>query len=258
MPRALVADAKLTRGAQQQVSVPTPGGGGCLLGVSVVEAAETGTVEQGDGACAKAAQALAPDSQARSVGTDGWEATRQAWRGLLPTIKGVRCLLHALLKMKQDGAGQWRPRVLARAWHVSQAATTRQVSPRLRRVAAWTPAHRSGAVAPMVLQRGRRRSACTPASDGPQAHRTSHAVARRLDDQDRRLDARRYGHGTTDRARLAVRAMALQGHLHPYGARLRRDQPSRVAPLHDLNGLQYHSNWLQNLLSASSRGGLRH
>ena len=68
----------------------------------------------------------------------------------------------------------------------------------------------------------------------------------------------RYGHGTTASARLAGRAMALQRHFHPYGARLRRDQPSRVSPFHDLNGLQYHSNWLHNLLSASSMGGLRH
>jgi hypothetical protein len=68
----------------------------------------------------------------------------------------------------------------------------------------------------------------------------------------------RYGHGTADSARLAVRAMALQWHFHPYGVRLRRDQPLRVSPFHDLNGLQYQPNWLHNLLIASSMGGLRH
>jgi hypothetical protein len=52
--------------------------------------------------------------------------------------------------------------------------------------------------------------------------------------------------------------MALPGNFHPYGARLRRDQPSRVAPFDDLNGLQYPPNWLHNLLIASSLGGLRH
>jgi hypothetical protein len=160
--------------------------------------------------------------------------------------------------MKKYCAGQWRHRVLDRAWHVYQAATTRQFSQRLRCVAKWTPAHRSGAVAQRVLQRCRRRSDCTPAYDGPQAHRTSHAGDRRLDDQARLRYAMRYWHGTTDSARLAVRAMALQWHVHPYGARLRRDQPSRVSPLHGLNGLQYHSNWLHNLLIASSLGGLRH
>src|SRR5262245_23262861 len=41
VPRALGADAKLPRGAPQQVSGPTPVGGGCFLGGSAVEAAET-------------------------------------------------------------------------------------------------------------------------------------------------------------------------------------------------------------------------
>jgi hypothetical protein len=258
MPRALVAAAPRTRGAPPQVAVPTPVGGGCVLGVSVVAAAETGTVEQGSGACAQAAQALAPDSQARAVCPDGWDATRPAWRGRCPTRNVGRGLLHALRKRKQSGAGPWRHRGRARAWPVSQAATTRPCAQRLRRVAAWTPAHRSGAVAQRVWQRWRRRRDCPPASAGPQAHRPAQAVERRLDAHDRRLDARRSGHGPTDRARRAVRAMARQGHLHPYGARLRRDQPSRVSPLHDLHGVPYHSNWWHTLLSASSRGGLRH
>jgi hypothetical protein len=160
--------------------------------------------------------------------------------------------------MKKHGAGQWRHQGLARAWPVSQAAPTRPCAQRLRRVAEWTPWHRSGPVAPMVLQRCRRRADCTPASDGPPAHRPSKAVERLLHSPDRVLDARRSWHGTTASARLAVRARALQWHLHPYGARLRRDQPSRAAPCDDLNGLQYHPNGLHNLFIASSLGGLRH
>jgi hypothetical protein len=258
LPRALVADEPLTQVAQQQGDVPTTVGGGCFLGGSVVEAAETVPVERGDGACAKAAQALAPASQARSVCTDGWAATRQAGRGLFPTITRGRCLLHALGQMKPPWAGQWRPQGLARAGPGSQAATPRQLAQRLRRVAEWPPLPRSGPVAPRGLQRGRRRIDCTPADECPPAHRTSPAVDRRLPSQARRLYAMRSWHGPTDSARLAVRAMALQGHCPPSGARLRRDQPSRVSPLHDLNGLQYHPHWLHTLLIASSMGGLRY
>jgi hypothetical protein len=258
LPRDLVADEQLTRVARQQVYVPTTVGGGCFLGVSVVEAADTETVERGSGECAKEAKALVPTYHARSVCTDGWEATRQAWRQLFPTITLVLCFLHAILKMKQHCAGQLRHRVLDRAWQVSQAATTRQFAQRLRRLAEWTPAHLSGPVATMVLKRCRRRADFTPAYDCPQAHRTSNAVDRLLNYQDRLLYAMRYCHATTASARLAVRAMALQWNVHPYGARLRRDQPSRVSPFDDLNGFQYHPNWLHNLLIASSLDGLRH
>ena len=255
VPRDLVADQKLTRIATQQVYVPTPVGGGCFLGVSVVEAADTVTLERGYGEFAKEAKALAPNDQARSVCTDGWEATRQAGRGLFPKIKVVLCFLHAILKMKKHCAGQLRHQVLDKAWQVSQATTKRQFAQRLRRVAEWTPLHLSGPVAQRVWKRCRRRADCTPAYACPQAHRTSNAVDRLLDHQARLLYAMRYWHGTTDSARLAVRAMALQWNFHPYGARLRRDQPSRVSPFHDLNGFRYHPNWLHNLFIASSMGG---
>ena len=117
----------------------------------------------------------------------------------------VLCFLHSILKIKKYCAGQLRHRVLDRAWQVYQAATKRQFSQRLRRVAEWTPAHLSGAVAQMVLKMCRRRSDFTPAYDCPQAHRTSNAVDRLLDYQDRLLYAMRYWHGTTDSASSGTR-----------------------------------------------------
>ena len=62
-------------------------------------------------------------------------------------------------------------------------------------------------------------------------------------------------HGTPDATRLAMRAMALEWNFHPYGARTRRNDPTRCSPFHDLNGFEYHPNWLHNLLIASSMGG---
>jgi acyl-CoA synthetase (AMP-forming)/AMP-acid ligase II len=56
---------------------------------------------------------------------------------------------------------------------------------------------------------------------------------------------------------FGVRALAVQWNFHPYGPRLRHDQPQRVSPFHDVNGFVYHTNWLHNLLIASSMGGLR-
>jgi hypothetical protein len=49
----------------------------------------------------------------------------------------------------------------------------------------------------------------------------------------------------------------LQWNFHPYGKRLREEEPGRISPFHDLNGFVYHQNWLHNLLIASSMGGLR-
>jgi hypothetical protein len=97
----------------------------------------------------------------------------------------------------------------------------------------------------------------TLAYDCPQAARTTNAVDRAHNHLDRVLYAMHYCHGQHASARLAVRAWALQWNFHPYGSRLRHDQPSRSSPFADLNGFQYHPNWLHNFLIASSMGGLR-
>ena len=96
-----------------------------------------------------------------------------------------------------------------------------------------------------------------PAYDLPEAARTSNAVDRLLNVVDRQLYAMRYRHGTQESARLAVRAIGMQWNFHPYGQQLSRDAPERASPFGDLNGFQYHGNWLHNFLIPSSMGGLR-
>jgi len=107
----------------------------------------------------------------------------------------------------------------------------------------------------MVRKRCSTGPQCARASRFPGAHRTSNALARLMHHQDRCRDARRSLHGTPEAARLAVRAMAWPWNCHPYGARARRDDPTRRSPFHDLNGFAYPPNWLHNLLSASPMGG---
>jgi hypothetical protein len=256
LPLDLVADEKVTWVGGHEVSVPTTVGGGCVLGVTVVETADSEGLEAGYGEFADDAGHRFPGYQPRSVCTDGWKATRQAWRRLFPKITLVLCFLHSILKIRDRCTGALRQQVLDKAWHVYEATTKRQLAQRTRRLAQWALARLAGPLAEAVLKLCRRRADFTPAFDCPSAARTSNAVDRLLNHLDRVLYAMRYCHRTLPSARLAVRAWAMQWNFHPYGPRLRRHQPSRSSPFHDLNGFQYHANWLHNFLIASSMGGL--
>ena len=89
----------------------------------------------------------------------------------------------------------------------------------------------------------------------PGAPRTTNMVSRLINYQDRILQDMQLFHGTVQSANLAARAMGLLWNFHPYGSRTRSSAKSRVSPFKDLNGFQYHDNWLQNLLLAASRAG---
>ncbi len=257
MPPDVVADEKITWLAGEEVVVPTTAGGGCVLGISLAEQADSDRLAAAYGEFVAEAIAVFPAYQVRSVCTDGFAATREAWRRLWPHLTLVLCFLHSILKIKERCRGALRRQVLDRAWQVYQAATKAQFSQRLRRLAEWARATLDGPVAEMVDKACHRRTDFTPAYDCPQAARTTNAVDRLLNQLDRVLYAMRYCHGHRASARLAVRAWALQWNFHPYGSRLRHDQPSRSSPFADLNGFHYHPNWLQNFLIASSMGGLR-
>lgn len=257
MPQDLIADEKITWIKGREVAVATTVGVGCFLGVAVVEKDDTEGLLAGYGEFASEARCVLADYQPRSVCTDGWKATREAWRKLFPHITLVLCYLHSVLKIAARCTGELRHQVLTRVWQAYHAQTKRSFSQRLRRLQQWASEELSGAVEEMVLKLCRRRKDFAAAYDCPTAARTSNGVDRLLNQLDRLLYTACYGHTTTQSTRLAVRAMALQWNFHPYGARLRHREPSRVSPFGDLNGFVYHENWLHNLLIASSMGGLR-
>jgi hypothetical protein len=258
LPAHVLADEKHTWALGHEVSVATTVGGGCILGATVTDAASADALEAAYGAFAEEARELSPTSSPQTVCTDGWEGTQSAWRRLFPTVCIILCFLHSVLKIAErcgrDRA--MRRLVLGRVWAVYDACTRSQFSQRLRRLREWaTVGLPEGALRQMVLTLCGKGPQFARAYRFPGAHRTSNALDRLMNHQDRRLYAMRSLHGTPDAARLAMRAMALQWNFHPYGARTRRDDPTRRSPFHDLNGFEYHPNWLHNLLIASSMGG---
>ena len=257
MPQDLVADEKITWLAGAEVVVPTTVGGGCVLGVTVAEQATSAALQTAYGEFKTEVTTVFPTYQARSVCTDGFQATRDAWHQLFPRLTLVLCFLHSILKLTERCRGALRTQVLERAWFVYHAVTKGQFAQRLRRLGEWGRETLDGSLAQTIEKMTRLRTAFTPAYECPQAARTTNAVDRVHNQLDRTLYAMQYCHGHQQSARLAVRAWALQWNFHPYGSRLRHSQPSRSSPFTDLNGFHYHSNWLQNLLIASSMGGLR-
>ena len=258
LPAHVLADEKHTWALGHEVYVATTVGGGCILGATVTDAASADALEAAYGEFAEEARELAPTYSPQTVCTDGWEGTQSAWRRLFPTVCILLCFLHSVLKIAaRCGRDQaMRRLVLGRVWAVYDACTRAQFSQRLRRLCEWaTVSLPEGALRQMVLKLCGKGQQFARAYRFPGAHRTSNALDRLMNHQDRRLYAMRYLHGTPDAARLAMRAMALQWNFHPYGARTRRDDPTRRSPFHDLNGFEYHPNWLHNLLIASSMGG---
>ena len=212
LPEHVLADEKHTWALGQEVYVATTVGGGCILGATVTEAASADALEAAYGEFAQEARELSPTYSPKTVCTDGWEGTQSAWRRLFPTVGIILCFLHSVLKIAarcgRDRAT--RQLVLDRVWAVYNSCTRAQFSQRLRRLREWATAGLpEGALQQMVLKLCGKGPQFARAYRFPGAHRTSNALDRLMNHQDRRLYAMRYLHGTPNAARLAMRAMAL-------------------------------------------------
>jgi len=256
LPVQLVADEKITWEAGQEVLLATTVAQGCFLGAALASATSGAALEIAYGEFKTEAQNLAPGYTPETVTTDGFRPTRLAWQNLFPQMTLILCFLHGLLKIAERCRGQLRQTVLDQAWRCYDAPTAASFAQRLRRFDEWAQAHLSGAVLEMAQKLRTRRTDYQTAYAHPGAARTTNAVDRLMNFQDRWLYARRYLHGRRGSSRLLVRAYALWWNFHPYSASLRRRDPTRQSPFADLNGFQYHENWCHNLLIAASRGGV--
>lgn len=258
LPAHLVADEKLSWVAGRKVYLPTTVAKGVFLGATVVSAADAEQLTRGYAEFVAEAKQVDASYQPTTVCTDGFHATRQAWRALFPRVTLVLCFLHTILKLRDRCRARLRREVLDRAWHIYKAATKRSFAQRARRFGEWAAKHLVSEPLLEVAAKLRTRTAdYMTAYEHHQAHRTSNAVDRLMNYQDRKLYAMRYFHHSTGSAKLAARAIALLWNFHPYGERLRRNDAARRSPFCDVNGFQYHDNWLHNFLIASSMGGLR-
>ena len=69
LPEHVLADEKHTWALGQEVSVPTTGGGGCILGATVADTASADALEAAYGECAQEACALLPTYSPKTVCT---------------------------------------------------------------------------------------------------------------------------------------------------------------------------------------------
>lgn len=230
---------------------------GCFLGVGLAEVADTPSLTQAYGEFQQEALAHSRSYQPESVNTDGWSATGQAWHALFPGITVILCFLHQVLAIHKRLRRQkvLSLEVTKKLWNVYHSVTVGEFGQRLRRLHEWALKH-SEDLPQSVLEKlvGLRAKAgqFKVAYQMPGAARTSNAVDRLMNYQDRMLYAMQYFHGNKTSLRSSIRAMAMLWNFHPYTRKACMNHPHARSPFEQLNGFSYHDNWLRNLLIASS------
>jgi hypothetical protein len=100
LPDHLLADEKHTDLNGEKAYLAITVAEDCVLGASVALAADEKELTEAYRPFKTEALQLKPDYQPQTVNTDGWFATRLAWKALFPTIVLICCFLHAFIKIR--------------------------------------------------------------------------------------------------------------------------------------------------------------
>lgn len=253
LPQDLVADEHHLDWCGQKGYVAFTAGDGCILGVALTESADEQHLTEVYGTFQAECQGVRADYAPRTVNTDGWFATQNAFRTLFPTIAVILCFLHGFLKIR-DRCRKARE-LHQQVWEVYRARTSEEFHTRMAAFQTWfTAGTWRQAIADVVTKLCNKAQEYVVSYSHPGCHRTSNLVDRLMNRLTRFVYAGRGLHGHQGSSERRLRGWALLQNFRPFAPRSNQHRDYK-SPAHRLNQKQYHSHWLHNLQTSTSLMG---
>ena len=254
LPEHLLADEKFTRLNGQEAYVATTVGQDVVLGASVTLTVQTAELEQAYSEFQHEALRLNPNYTPRTLNLDGWRQTKAAWLHLFPALIIIRCFLHAFLRIRDRCKNHPAyPQLQARIWQIYHAPSSGTYYHHFTKFLTLAHQQLTGEALKAVERFKQKRSELIQGLFHPGCHRVSTMLERHMQPMTRCLYVGRHFHGHRVSAHLLLRAWALLHNFQPYCPRARLQSGSPfTSPFHKLNGVCYRTDWLENLLVASS------
>ena len=260
LPEHLVADEHHQPRKGIKNYLATTVGAGCCLGSALAQTAGADDLQAAYGVFKAEAQNVQAEYRPKTVNTDGWVATQQAWRALFPLVVILRCFLHGWLSIRDRAKhlGELFRALGDKVWDAYHAPNRRCFAQRLRRLGEWASRN---VPATWVLEQVRklcgRAQAYGQAYQHPGGQRTSNMLDRVMRAMNRYYADGQHLHGSKEACGRHVRAWALLYNFRPWHPAVARQNDGWRSPAERLNQHRYHDNWLENLLLSGSLAGYR-
>jgi hypothetical protein len=260
VPEHLVADEHHQPRDGTKNYIATTVAAGCCLGSALAQNAGADDLQAAYGVFKEEAHNVQADYRPKTVNTDGWAATQQAWRALFPLVVILRCFLHGWLgiRARAKHLGEVFRSLGEKVWEAYQAPDRRRFAQRLRRLGEWAAREVKAAwVLEQVRKLCGRARLYGEAYRHPGGQRTSNMLDRVMRAMNRYFQDGQHLHGSEGACKRHVRAWALLYNFRPWHPATARANRGAQSPAERLNKHRYQDNWLQNLLVSGSLAGYR-
>lgn len=152
--RSILGIAKDWNG--EDAYIATTVGNGCFWGASISLGADESSLTQAYGVFKNEAQALDQDYEPKTVNTDGFKSTRNAWTTLFAQSVLILCFLHGFIRIR-DGAKRLTifPELATRVWEVYRQESYEHFIDKITVLKLWTEYSRKSLIlgAPRTVSR---------------------------------------------------------------------------------------------------------
>jgi len=253
LPEHLAADEHHTHWRGEKGYIATTAAKGCLLGVALTDQASDKSLTEAYGVFQKEAISLDPSYQPKTVNTDGWLSTQNAFAALFPGIVTILCFLHGFLKVRDRGRGEHE--LHERIWEIYHSTNIQMFDRRMKAFRKWFESKQwSQSISEMTAKLWKRASQYRQSFKHDDCYRTSNQVDRLMNRMTRLMYSGRGLHGNHAASERRLRGWALMVNFVPYAHRSNVQRAHRC-PAHQLSNKCYSENWLENLLVSASMNG---
>ena len=264
LPEDIAADEKHSKRLGEKVYAATTVAKGCVLGAHVCKTAGNDDLKEGYSVFQQEATDIKEDYSPKTVNTDGWVATINAFQALFPMIIMIPCFLHLYIKMRDRAKIKYRDlfrQAADKLWNCYHASSKRSFSQRVRRLHQWANNEENNLPSVILNPINKLKNkvhSFSASYDHPHAHRTSNMLDRLMQRMSRHLYDTQYFHGFIDSATLGIRAWALIYNFAPSNPYTVKKHGGKFkSPAERLNNKSYHDDWLHNLLISGSISGYK-
>jgi len=244
IPQDLGADEKHSHIQGEKAYIATTVGDHCILGVSITTDAGEKSLTNAYGKFKDEVQCLHPEYSPRTVNTDGWQGTQNAWKTLFPYIVLIGCFLHVYIKIRDRSKKKYKDifcQVADKLWNCYNATTKGAFSQRVRRLHEWVKKIDDPDVMIKPIEKLRLNiKAFSNAYDFQGSLRTSNMIDRLMQRMDHHLFSTQYFHGTVDSAELNIRVWALINNFAPSNPLTVKKYDGLQSPAERINRFRYH------------------
>ena len=185
-------------------------GDNCIVGVDLSLTEDQQGLKESYDTFKQEALNISPNYQPKSVNTDGWPATRKAWKSLFNEIVLILCFLHSYINIRSISKKvPLKSELFNQVWDAYKADNKTDFIDKITQIDQWAKKNINSITVLAQVEKMKNNAQLFATSFDCEGKMTSNMVDRAIKPIDKFLSNAQYFHGNLSSAQLTIRALAI-------------------------------------------------